>query len=925
MTGGGGPFLFMLRYKPGMDIRISTVSLKGVPVEPDPRCYRGDKGALLKSLANIRRESRFRISWGDAGEESAVSLTEHPYLMYQLVRCDNLCDGRLNSLRVSDSMVRTVLRITRPDDGDSLVPGWRFASGYDADTTEAAESDSPEDLRRMPLTDEYVLVGDTIHPMEPLGENYMNLSFFASPFPADMLEKYLSVVYSYVDNFALDFDGMPVVRSTDEIVPEPTLVFEKVDPDLALHVRVTCSTEGVDDEFLRRFELNCLALRGVDGNLTVRLLRRFDTGKYVDEIKDLIARSASNRKDAKDVFVDGDTFIIPSYVAGPFLLRALPQLLTDYKILGTDKLKEYKIAPVKPRLSMKFSSGIDFLEGSATVEVAGREMTLGELFEQYRRDRYVTLGDGTRAVIDSGYMKRLQRLFGDKHTAGRNVRVGYFDLPDIEELLSQRLDPKVFERQREVYEGFNHLGEEPLDIPALNAVLRHYQTAGVKWLRYLHTHSLGGCLADDMGLGKTIQTIAMLSTIYPSEARPSLIVMPRSLLFNWEEEIARFNPSLSVYTYYRTDRDLGEAMKHDIILTTYAMVRNDIEKFKEEKFHYIILDESQNIKNIEAQTTRAIYMLDGAHRLALSGTPLENNLTELFSLFRFLNPGMLGDLDDFNRRYATPIMRDGDKEATASLRRRIYPFMLRRLKKDVLTELPDRVEQTLYVEMSLQQAEFYEQRRKFYYDKVNSAIAAEGINKSRFVMFQALTELRRIASVPESLTDGRVASPKLEELTSHLVDAVANGHKCVVFYNYIAGLELTGERLAALGIKYEVMTGATTNRAKVVEHFNTDPACKVLLMTLKTGGVGLNLTVADTVFIFEPWWNKAAEQQAINRLHRIGQTAKVHSYSLIARDTIEEKILRLQEQKSQLFDDLISADPASSKLLTQEDINFILG
>ena len=270
-------------------------------------------------------------------------------------------------------------------------------------------------------------------------------------------------------------------------------------------------------------------------------------------------------------------------------------------------------------------------------------------------------------------------------------------------------------------------------------------------------------------------------------------------------------------------------------------------------------------------------------------------------------------------------MRDDDKDAMASLRRRIFPFMLRRLKKDVLTELPDRVEQTLYVEMEKDQAEFYEQRRRFYQEKINNSIAAEGIKKSQFVMFQALTELRRIASVPESLTDGRVHSPKLEELVEQVADAVANGHKCVVFFNYIAGLELTGERLSRLGIDYEVMTGATTNRSKVVERFNNDRNCMVFLMTLKTGGVGLNLTVADTVFIFEPWWNKAAEEQAINRLHRMGQKAKVHSYSLITRDTIEEKIRLLQEQKSQLFDDLISADASTSKQLSQEDINFILG
>ncbi|MCI9286133.1 MAG: SWF/SNF helicase family protein, partial [Muribaculaceae bacterium] len=242
-----------------------------------------------------------------------------------------------------------------------------------------------------------------------------------------------------------------------------------------------------------------------------------------------------------------------------------------------------------------------------------------------------------------------------------------------------------------------------------------------------------------------------------------------------------------------------------------------------------------------------------------------------------------------------------------------------------LTELPDRIEQTLTIEMERRQAEFYEQRRAFYLDKINNTIAAEGIRKSQFVMFQALTELRRIASVPESLTDNAISSPKLETLVENLTEAVANGHKCVVFFNYIAGLELTGERLRAHGIDFETMTGATTNRSKAVGRFNNDPGCKVFLMTLKTGGVGLNLTVADTVFIFEPWWNKAAEEQAINRLHRMGQKAKVHSYSLITLGTIEEKIRKLQEQKAMLFDGLIGADTSSSKFLSEEDINFIFG
>ena len=393
----------------------------------------------------------------------------------------------------------------------------------------------------------------------------------------------------------------------------------------------------------------------------------------------------------------------------------------------------------------------------------------------------------------------------------------------------------------------------------------------------------------------------------------------------WQNELKKFAPQLSVYTYYGNERDIKEAMKHQVILTTYALVRNNIEEFRKEKFHYVILDESQNIKNMTTQTTQAALLLHTEHRLALSGTPVENNLSELYSLFRFLNPTMFGTLDNFNSRYATPIQKDGDKDALYSLRKKIFPFMLRRLKKDVLKDLPDRIEQTLYVEMSQEQHDFYERRRQYYYTQVHQAITAEGIGKSQFVMFQALNELRRIASIPESLSDGHIKSPKLEQLADSLMEAVSNGHKVVVFFNFIAGIEELSEILDQNGIDYACMTGSTRDRRSIVERFQNDPQCKVMLMTLKTGGVGLNLTAADTVFIFEPWWNKAAEEQAINRLHRFGQKAKVLSYSLITQQTIEEKIQLLQQKKAELFEGLIGADSLSSKQLSEEDIDFILG
>ena len=402
--------------------------------------------------------------------------------------------------------------------------------------------------------------------------------------------------------------------------------------------------------------------------------------------------------------------------------------------------------------------------------------------------------------------------------------------------------------------------------------------------------------------------------------------MPRSLLFNWEQELARFAPQLSVATYYGPDRDLAKSLDSQVVLTTYAVARNDIEQLKDIKFECAILDESQNIKNVASQTAQAVMLLDARHRFALSGTPMENNLTEHYSLFRFLNPTMFGTLENFNATYTYPIQKNGDSEALQSLRRRIYPFLLRRVKKEVLTELPDRIEQTIYVEMSESQKKLYESRRLAFRQEIESTIRSQGVAKAQFVMFQALNELRRIASVPESMSDGRVASPKIDELMDSLASAVGNGHKCVVFFNYIAGLEIVGQRLGQLGIDFESMTGSTpaAQRKKIVGRFQSDPKCMVLLMTLKVGGVGLNLTAADTVYIFEPWWNKAAEEQAVNRLHRIGQKATVNAFSIITVGTIEEKIQQLQQQKTELFNQLISSDTASTKSLTEEDIDFIL-
>lgn len=905
-----GQDIFFKLDTTGDDTFLCVVNGKGEDITPDYRYYAGSVAQLLRSMDNARREQVHQFSWD--GVDEGISLKTHPYLLFPLALCKNIVDENMNSIHVSENNASLQLSLRR--EGDTIIPDLQANVG---------DGSIQKEFRL--LSDSFLLADHTLYPTSPVGDNYTQLPFFIEPFREDLLESYLSIFCSFIENVQPVSEDFEVVVNPDEKVrTSPAILFEQVDDDNALYLKVIESIPGLPVDLTSQFELTRTATRTLDRQVLVRPLEHVSLEESLARVKKQIIQSTSDKQARKDVYQDGNLFIIPGDTAAHFLRQGLLSLLKDFQLIGTDKLRKYNLQLVRPRLNLQLSSGIDFLEGDADVEVGEEHFSLQEFLAQYRKQHYILLSDGSHALMDENYMRRLERLFRLKKK-DKEVKVSFFDLPEIEEMLDSQLTGEVFKHHREVYEGFNLLKKQKLRLPALNATLRPYQIEGVKWIKYLHDNKLGGCLADDMGLGKTLQAITMLTMLYPKEKTPSLVVMPRSLLFNWQDELNKFAPSLSVYTYYGHGRNLKEALSHQVVLTTYAMVRNDAEAFSREQFYYVILDESQNIKTINAQTTQAVFLLKARHRLALSGTPVENNLTELYSLFRFLNPTMFGTLSDFNEQYTYPIQRENDKEALESLRRKIFPFLLRRLKRDVLKELPDRTEQTLYVEMEKVQADFYEQRRRYYYRQVKENIATEGIQKSQFIMFQALSELRRIASVPESLTDDKITSPKLNLLLETVCEAVTNRHKVVIFFNFIAGLELAGECLEKEGIDFASMTGSTHDRRSVVERFQNDPQCMVLLMTLKTGGVGLNLTAADTVFIFEPWWNKAAEEQAINRLHRYGQTAKVLSYSLITKGTIEEKILQLQQQKSALFNELIGSDSALSKHLTEEDINYILG
>jgi len=895
---------------------LEVTDSKGKPVEFDYRAHSASVREVLRSIEAIKRQLDFAIDWEKDNDN--VYLAEHDYLLWQLQHCNNVIDKDNKKINFATEEGKIIIKIeTEIETEERKIL-----------TAQVALIHNDQELTNLqPITEGYVLQTQTLYPINSIGNNYNRLSAFETRFMPRELEKYLSLLYSYSQNIEVNYDEYTVIiDAKNTIQPSPTLIFEKIDEENSLYLRVTQTLPNFDTDFLEQYDLDCVAsVNEMENLITVKNIEYTAIEKTVDNIIQLIQNKSKPKKGEIGAFNDGNLVIVPESLAKDFIRIHLPQLLTTYQVLGAEKLRNYKIIASVPKLHFNLKSGINFLEGDASLEIEGQKFGIFDVINQYQKNKYVMLNDGTQAILNEKYLKRLERLF-KKNKGKDGIKISFFDLPLIEDLISDKVTGTIFQKSKEIFEGFNGLKSKRLSVPKnVKADLRPYQQQGVKWLNYLHEHNLGGCLADDMGLGKTLQTITLLSTIYPKTSKPTLIVMPKSLLFNWENEIGKFNPELTYYIYYDKNRDLEKAITHNLILTTYAMMRNMIEQFKEIEFYYVILDESQNIKNLSSQASKAVMLLQAEHRLALSGTPVENNLTELYSLFRFLNPAMFGTIEEFNKHYTYPIQEGTDKEVSVELRKKIYPFILRRLKKHVLKELPSKIEQVLYVEMADDQKRLYEERRKYFQNLLQEKIGSDGIEKSQFIILQAMTELRQIASTPESKSDGLIVSAKRELLVENLLEATANGHKVLVFVSFINALDTICEELAQAGIEYVSMSGATTNRQVLVNRFQQDKNCKVFVMTLKTGGVGLNLTAADMVFIYDPWWNIAAENQAIDRTHRMGQEKTVMSYKLITKGTIEEKILKLQEQKRELFENIIGSDSASIKSMSQSDIDFMLG
>lgn len=534
------------------------------------------------------------------------------------------------------------------------------------------------------------------------------------------------------------------------------------------------------------------------------------------------------------------------------------------------------------------------------------------------------LPNGEIAIIPeswfSDYSELLQLIESD---GSSSTRLKKHHISLVDSLGRDSLASVAMSRRLEKLKDFEEITS--YDLPAgFAGDLRPYQKSGYDWLRFLNEYHLGGCLADDMGLGKTIQTLALLLSRKESGAcGPSLLVMPVSLLYNWVNEAEKFAPSLRLLIYAGTGREKnpGRFDDYDLVLTSYGIVRLDIDILRQFRFDYVILDESQAIKNPGSITTQAVLQLNSKYRLILTGTPLENSAMDLWSQMTFINPGLLGNKSFFQKNYLIPIEKNRDEKAIQRLYATIKPFILRRHKSQVAEFLPEKTESIHFSTMTDDQAELYEKTKSKFRNLILQHIEHEGLAKSQIVLLQGLSQLRQLANHPR-MTDSSYTgdSGKFRDVFHKMETALSENHKILIFSSFVRHLDLFRHKIEGLGIPYAYLDGSTVRRAEEVQRFQENPDVRIFLISMKAGGVGLNLTSADYVFILDPWWNPAVEAQAVDRAHRIGQDKSVFIYKFITKNTVEEKILLLQSRKKALASELITTEEGFVKSLTNEDI-----
>lgn len=604
----------------------------------------------------------------------------------------------------------------------------------------------------------------------------------------------------------------------------------------------------------------------------------------------------------------------------------------DIVVLGFNELKNSKLNPNKAVVSINVVSGINWFSADIDVKFGKQKASIKQLHKSIRnKSKFIQLDDGTKGILPEEWIKKFNSYFDAGEIYEELLRLPKSNFSEIKSLFEKEVLSKEVDEEINVYKkAFSENKPIPAtEVPAeLNATLRDYQKQGLDWLNYLDDYNFGSCLADDMGLGKTLQIIAfILSQNKKHSKNTNLVVVPTSILFNWQAETEKFAPSIKILTHYgpnRTKNTLHFA-GNEIVLTTYGMLLSDIHFLKEFHFNYIFLDESQAIKNPNSERYKVARLLQSRNKVVLTGTPIENNTFDIYGQLSFAIPGLLGSKEYFRDIYSIPIDKFENTKRATDLQKKIKPFILRRTKKQVAKELPDKTEMVIYCEMGEEQRQIYDAYEKELREYISAKDEQEIIKNSIHVL-TGLTKLRQICDAPALLKDqGQYSdnSAKIEVLMQQ-IENKSSQHKILVFSQFVSMLDLIKVELQKRNISFEYLTGQTKNRAAKVSQFQDNEQVRVFLISLKAGGTGLNLTEADYVYLVDPWWNPAVENQAIDRCYRIGQKKNVIAVRLICPNTIEEKIMKLQQSKKELANDLITTDSSVFKKFTKSDLMEIL-
>ncbi|MEX2513985.1 MAG: SNF2-related protein [Cyclobacteriaceae bacterium] len=581
-------------------------------------------------------------------------------------------------------------------------------------------------------------------------------------------------------------------------------------------------------------------------------------------------------------------------------------------VFGLENIKIKKYSPYPPVIAMEFGSTQDWFELQAQVAFGNNKVKLKDIKRALDKDRnYIELTDGTIGILPAHWVKKFSRLFRAGETEKDQLRISKIQFNLMDEVEELQNFPEILleiEEKKEKLKQFSTI--KKTQIPKkLKANLRSYQEVGLNWLNFLREYGWGGILADDMGLGKTLQLITLICKLTEKKGTKVLVVAPTTLLFNWKDEFEKFAPHIDYFIHHGNRHDSVEALqKHQVLMTSYGLVINDLDLLKQIDFDLIIADESQAIKNTHSQRYKAITKLSGKFKIALTGTPIENGLAELYAQMNFVNPGFFSTFSGFKENYLNPLKK-GDPVILEELQKKIKPFILRRTKKEVLTELPDKTEEYLYCEMDPVQRRVYDAFRNEYRDYLLKKFEEEGAGQSKMFVLEGLTRLRQVCDATQLVpnTEEKQSSAKIDLLLEHIMEKTGN-HKLLVFSQFVKMLDIVQEKLKENHVPYTYLDGKTSLKEREirVNQFQNDPSKRVFLISLKAGGTGLNLTAADYVYILDPWWNPAVENQAIDRCYRMGQEKHVIAYRMICKDTVEEKIMKLQMAKSKMAKDVIA-------------------